>query len=298
MQGGSIRGRLLRLLSFRAVYNKAKPPESDLPPRWTPQTQPASITVQSDSPRGGRTTLSTTSPRAPHPQRPRPPFSASTAFPTSGALQFPPPLPKFLIHTVTVTRCRFGWRYQIGPWVRAGYRVVVPDMLGYGGTDKPWAAEEYSTRRLCADLAALLDVIGVQKAVSVIAIPCCRSAPSSHAAPHVMAMLACCTDRDRARLGLVHCGTVRIVAPRQAVGAGAVSPVRLFPIRRAELTGAFTRFSIPYSPPVKKYIPLEGVVEKVPNFAYQLYFASPESTKEIEANVRNVIFELSVPSIR
>ncbi len=63
--------------------------------------------------------------------------------------------------------CRYGWRYQIGPWVRAGYRVVVPDMLGYGGTDKPLAVEEYSTKKLCADLAALLDVVGVWKAVSV-----------------------------------------------------------------------------------------------------------------------------------
>ena len=63
--------------------------------------------------------------------------------------------------------CRYGWRYQIGPWVRAGYRVVVPDMLGYGGTDKPLAVEEYSTKKLCADLAALLDVVGVRKAVSV-----------------------------------------------------------------------------------------------------------------------------------
>lgn len=51
--------------------------------------------------------------------------------------------------------------------MRAGYRVIAPDMLGYGGTDKPRAAEEYSTRRLCADLAALLDVVGVHKAVSV-----------------------------------------------------------------------------------------------------------------------------------
>lgn len=44
---------------------------------------------------------------------------------------------------------------------------MVPDMLGYGGTDKPLAAEEYSTKKLCADLAGLLDVIGVSKAVSV-----------------------------------------------------------------------------------------------------------------------------------
>ena len=63
-------------------------------------------------------------------------------------------------------RVRYGWRHQIGPWVRAGYRVLVPDMLGYGGTDKPLDAEEYSTKKLCADLAALLDIVGVSRAVS------------------------------------------------------------------------------------------------------------------------------------
>jgi len=39
-------------------------------------------------------------------------------------------------------------------------------MLGYGGTDKPLDAEEYSTKKLCADLAALLDIVGVSRAVS------------------------------------------------------------------------------------------------------------------------------------
>lgn len=61
----------------------------------------------------------------------------------------------------------YGWRYQIKPWVQRGSRVVVPDMLGYGGSSKPRAAEEYSTKKLCADLAALLDVLGVQKAVVI-----------------------------------------------------------------------------------------------------------------------------------
>jgi soluble epoxide hydrolase/lipid-phosphate phosphatase len=50
--------------------------------------------------------------------------------------------------------------------VRAGYRVLAPDMLGYGGTDKPLDAEEYSTKKLCADLAALLDIVGVSRGVS------------------------------------------------------------------------------------------------------------------------------------
>jgi soluble epoxide hydrolase / lipid-phosphate phosphatase len=50
--------------------------------------------------------------------------------------------------------------------VRAGYRVLAPDMLGYGGTDKPLDVEEYSTKKLCADLAALLDIVEVSRAVS------------------------------------------------------------------------------------------------------------------------------------
>jgi hypothetical protein len=142
-------------------YKKVKIPERRPSIKtWTPRTQLVSITVPSDSPRGARTTLSTTSPIVPHHHIV--PYSASTGFPIYGAISIPS-----LDSTFSYTyRGRYGWRHQIGPWVRAGYRVIAPDMLGYGGTDKPRAAEEYSTRRLCADLAALLDVVGVHKAVS------------------------------------------------------------------------------------------------------------------------------------
>jgi soluble epoxide hydrolase/lipid-phosphate phosphatase len=61
----------------------------------------------------------------------------------------------------------YGWRYQIGPWVRRGYRVVVPDMLGYGGTQKPIEASDYSAKKLCADLAALLDLLEIKSAVII-----------------------------------------------------------------------------------------------------------------------------------
>ncbi|KAI6120396.1 Alpha/Beta hydrolase protein [Pisolithus thermaeus] len=61
----------------------------------------------------------------------------------------------------------YGWRHQIKPWVQRGYRVVVPDMLGYGKTDMPTETSAYSTKNLCNDLAALLDHIGVTKAVVV-----------------------------------------------------------------------------------------------------------------------------------
>lgn len=43
---------------------------------------------------------------------------------------------------------------------------MVPDMLGYGGTDKPVDPSAYSTKKLTADLAAILDLLAVSKAVS------------------------------------------------------------------------------------------------------------------------------------
>lgn len=50
--------------------------------------------------------------------------------------------------------------------MKAGYRVVVPDMLGYGDSDKPKELAAYTTKLLSDDLAALLDLIEVPKAVS------------------------------------------------------------------------------------------------------------------------------------
>jgi len=49
--------------------------------------------------------------------------------------------------------------------------------------------------------------------------------------------------------------------------------------------------SVPFTPPTKRYNSLEDAVRKVPNYAYQLYFANPESTKEIEVNVRRTVIE-------
>lgn len=58
----------------------------------------------------------------------------------------------------------YGWRFQIRLWKQT-YRVVVPDMLGYGETEMPSEPDAYSTKRLSDDLAALLDLLGIKKAV-------------------------------------------------------------------------------------------------------------------------------------
>ena len=39
------------------------------------------------------------------------------------------------------------WRHQIGPLVDAGFRVIVPDLVGMGMSDKPSALDDYSVER-------------------------------------------------------------------------------------------------------------------------------------------------------
>lgn len=49
----------------------------------------------------------------------------------------------------------FGWRCQIPLFVSLGYRVIVPNMLGYAGTSAPKEIEAYSLKSLSADIAEL-----------------------------------------------------------------------------------------------------------------------------------------------
>jgi pimeloyl-ACP methyl ester carboxylesterase len=59
----------------------------------------------------------------------------------------------------------YTWRHQIPALVAAGYRVIAPDLRGYGRSDAPAAVEAYDIRQLTGDLSGLLDALGVKKAV-------------------------------------------------------------------------------------------------------------------------------------
>ena len=52
----------------------------------------------------------------------------------------------------------WGWRHQMEPLVKAGYRVVVPDQRGYNLSSKPKGVSSYHIDTLAADVAALADV--------------------------------------------------------------------------------------------------------------------------------------------
>lgn len=54
-----------------------------------------------------------------------------------------------------------SWRHQVPALVGAGYRVIVPDMRGYGGTDAPDDVADYTILHLVGDQVALLDALGI-----------------------------------------------------------------------------------------------------------------------------------------
>ncbi|KAM4054646.1 alpha/beta hydrolase fold domain-containing protein [Hirsutella rhossiliensis] len=49
----------------------------------------------------------------------------------------------------------FGWRYQVPYLMSLGFRVVVPDMLGYAGTDCPEDVRDWSFKNIAADIKEL-----------------------------------------------------------------------------------------------------------------------------------------------
>ncbi len=55
------------------------------------------------------------------------------------------------------------WFQQVQALVQSGYRVIAPDMLGYGETEKPEDAQRYRGEAILADMLALLDTLNVSK---------------------------------------------------------------------------------------------------------------------------------------
>jgi pimeloyl-ACP methyl ester carboxylesterase len=61
----------------------------------------------------------------------------------------------------------YSWRHQLPALAGAGYRVVAPDMRGFGRSSAPPEVEAYDIVTLCADMCGLLDALGEQRAIFV-----------------------------------------------------------------------------------------------------------------------------------
>lgn len=60
-----------------------------------------------------------------------------------------------------------SWRAQLAALAQAGFRAVAPDMRGYGGTDAPADAEQYTLLHIVGDLTELVRALGERQAVVV-----------------------------------------------------------------------------------------------------------------------------------
>jgi len=56
------------------------------------------------------------------------------------------------------------WRHQVPALASAGFQVIVPDLRGYGRSDKPEAVEAYAVPVLAADVRAILADLGIARA--------------------------------------------------------------------------------------------------------------------------------------
>ncbi|KAF5529683.1 alpha beta-hydrolase [Fusarium mexicanum] len=83
---------------------------------------------------------------------------------------FAPPLDPtnsylLLIHGFPETS--YEWSHQITYFTEQGYGVIVPDLLGCGGTDTPSDLTPYSFNNMATDVGQILDCEGVEKVIGI-----------------------------------------------------------------------------------------------------------------------------------
>jgi pimeloyl-ACP methyl ester carboxylesterase len=56
------------------------------------------------------------------------------------------------------------WRHQMGPLAAAGFRVIAPDLRGFGDSWKPQDPDSYKPMKLLADVTGIMQHFGVRRA--------------------------------------------------------------------------------------------------------------------------------------
>ncbi|CAN7151043.1 alpha/beta hydrolase [Pseudomonas sp. LjRoot71] len=69
--------------------------------------------------------------------------------------------PVWLLHGFP--ECWHSWRQQIAPLAAAGYRVLIPEMRGYGQSSAPRDPAAYDVLTICGDIQAAMDQLDQQQ---------------------------------------------------------------------------------------------------------------------------------------
>ncbi|KAL4806344.1 Alpha/Beta hydrolase protein [Aspergillus unguis] len=77
-----------------------------------------------------------------------------------------PVLPTILFLHGFPSSC-YDWRHQIDFFREAGYGVIAPDLLGYGGTSKPMTLKSYRAKQMAAEIIELVNHEGLGRVHAV-----------------------------------------------------------------------------------------------------------------------------------
>ena len=61
----------------------------------------------------------------------------------------------------------YDWRIQAAFFGGDGYGLIIPDMLGYGGTAKPSQVTAYKSSLICKDMIDILDAESISRCVVI-----------------------------------------------------------------------------------------------------------------------------------
>ncbi|KAG7450648.1 alpha/beta-hydrolase [Guyanagaster necrorhizus] len=61
----------------------------------------------------------------------------------------------------------FDWRHQVPFFINEGYGLIVPDLLGYGGSSKPTDPADFRSTLLTKDLVELVDAENAARVVAI-----------------------------------------------------------------------------------------------------------------------------------
>lgn len=61
----------------------------------------------------------------------------------------------------------YDWRIQAAFFGGEGYGLIIPDMLGYGGTAKPSVVTAYKASLICKDMIDILDAESISNCIAI-----------------------------------------------------------------------------------------------------------------------------------